>query len=68
VRGLPNGRFLSVTDEVIRRHLSGKDDRGRDFAIGAYCAGMVTNGSFQEWPVSARMNKNMAALSARFIR
>jgi superfamily II DNA or RNA helicase/very-short-patch-repair endonuclease len=32
----PNRRFLSVTDEVIRWHLSGSDDRGRDFVIGVY--------------------------------
>ena len=32
----PNRRFLPVTDEVVWRHLSGKDDRGRDFIIGVY--------------------------------
>ena len=32
----PNRRFLPVTNEVIRWHLSGKDDRGRDFVIGLY--------------------------------
>jgi len=29
-------QFLPVTDEVIRRHLSGQDDAGRDFVIGTY--------------------------------
>src|SRR3990167_8913423 len=32
----PNRRFLAVTDEVVRWHLSGADDRGRDFVMGIY--------------------------------
>ncbi|NOQ45431.1 MAG: restriction endonuclease subunit R, partial [Desulfobulbaceae bacterium] len=32
----PNRRFLPITDEVIRRHLAGRDDRGRDFVMGLY--------------------------------
>jgi len=32
----PHRRFLSVTDEVIRWHLSGQDDHGRDFVMGVY--------------------------------
>ena len=32
----PNRRFLPVTDEVIRWHLSGQDDGGRHFVIGVY--------------------------------
>jgi len=32
----PNQAFLPVTDEVIRWHLSGHDDKGRDFVIGVY--------------------------------
>ncbi len=32
----PNRRFLPITDEVIRRHLSGQDDSGRDFVMGIY--------------------------------
>ena len=31
-----NRRFLPVTDEVIRWHLSGRDDQGRDFVMGVY--------------------------------
>ena len=31
-----NRRFLPVTDEVIRWHLSGQDDDGRDFVMGVY--------------------------------
>src|SRR5512146_2518972 len=32
----PNRRFLPVTDEVIRWHLSGSDDRGGAFVMGVY--------------------------------
>src|SRR3989454_1376427 len=32
----PHRRFLPVTDEVIRWHLSGRDDQGRDFVMGVY--------------------------------
>ncbi len=32
----PNRRFLPVTDEVIRRHLSGQDDAGHAFVMGVY--------------------------------
>ena len=32
----PNRRFLPVTDEVVRWHLSGQDDDGRDFVMGVY--------------------------------
>lgn len=32
----PNRRFLPVTDEFIRWHLSGRDDLGRDFVMGLY--------------------------------
>lgn len=32
----PNRRFLPVTDEVVRWHLSGRDDQGRDFVMGVY--------------------------------
>ena len=32
----PNRRFLPVTDEVVRWHLSGRDDQGRDFVMGIY--------------------------------
>jgi len=32
----PNRRFLPVTDETIRRHLSGRDEAGRDFVMGIY--------------------------------
>jgi len=32
----PNRRFLPVTDEAIRWHLSGQDDTGRDFVVGVY--------------------------------
>ena len=32
----PHRRFLPVTDEVIRWHLAGRDDDGRDFVMGVY--------------------------------
>src|SRR2546426_8237444 len=32
----PHRRFLPVTDEVIRWHLTGRDDQARDFVIGVY--------------------------------
>ncbi len=32
----PNRHFLPVTDQVIRWHLSGSDNRGRAFVIGVY--------------------------------
>ncbi len=32
----PQRRFLAVTDEVIRWHLSGRDEDGRDFIMGVY--------------------------------
>jgi hypothetical protein len=32
----PHRRFLPVTDEVIRWHLQGADDHGRDFVMGVY--------------------------------
>ncbi len=31
-----HARFLPVTDDVIRWHLSGQDDTGRDFVMGIY--------------------------------
>ncbi len=32
----PHQRFLPITDEVIRWHLSGRDDQGRGFVMGVY--------------------------------
>ena len=32
----PGRRFLPITDEVIRWHLSGQDGTGRDFVMGVY--------------------------------
>ena len=36
MRRVPAPPFLPVTDEVIRWHLSGRDDDGRDFVMGVY--------------------------------
>lgn len=32
----PNRRFLPVTDDTVRQHLSGQDETGRDFVMGLY--------------------------------
>src|SRR5664279_1375718 len=32
----PNRRFLPVTDDVVRQHLSGRDDLHREFVMGLY--------------------------------
>ncbi len=32
----PHQQFLSVTDDAVRCHLTGKDDTGRDFVMGVY--------------------------------
>ncbi len=32
----PNQHFLPITDQVVRWHLSGRDDSGRDFVMGVY--------------------------------
>ena len=32
----PNQRFLPITDEAIRWHLCGQDDKGREFVMGVY--------------------------------
>jgi hypothetical protein len=32
----PHQRFLAVTNDVIRWHLSGQDDEGKDFVMGIY--------------------------------
>lgn len=32
----PNRRFLPVTDDVVRQHLTGRDSTGREFVMGLY--------------------------------
>src|SRR3989337_2698129 len=32
----PHRRFLPITDDVVRWHLSGRDSAGRDFVMGVY--------------------------------
>jgi superfamily II DNA or RNA helicase/very-short-patch-repair endonuclease len=32
----PHQRFLPITDDVIRWHLCGRDDKGREFVMGVY--------------------------------
>ena len=36
MRRMSESAFLPVTDEVVRWHLSGHDDSGRDFVMGVY--------------------------------
>ncbi|HOW71012.1 MAG TPA: hypothetical protein PKY77_10460 [Phycisphaerae bacterium] len=36
----PNRHFLPVTDEVVRWHLAGRDDNGREFVMGVYHKGI----------------------------
>ena len=31
-----NRRFLPVTDETVRQHLTGQDEKGREFVMGVY--------------------------------
>ena len=56
----PNRRFLAITDEVIRWHLSGVDDRGRDFVMGIYpmlldetCFFLVADFDKSTWKIDA---------------
>ncbi len=57
----PNRKFLPVTDEVIRHHLSGMDERGRPFTIGVYpmlldetCCFLALDFDGEEWRSDAR--------------
>src|SRR5262245_52971452 len=54
-------RFLPVTDDVVRWHLSGRDDAGRDFVMGAYpllrdetCFFLAIDLDKQKWLEDAR--------------
>src|SRR5947209_16358489 len=56
----PNRRFLAVTDEVIRCHLSGSDEQGRNFVIGVYpmlldecCYFLAVDFDRQDWQADA---------------
>jgi hypothetical protein len=53
----PNRRFLPITDDVIRCHLSGQDDTGRDFVMGVYpmlqdetCFFLAADFDKENWP------------------
>jgi hypothetical protein len=57
----PNRKLLPVTDEVIRRHLSGMDERGRPFVVGVYpmlldetCYFLALDFDGDEWQRDAR--------------
>jgi superfamily II DNA or RNA helicase/very-short-patch-repair endonuclease len=56
----PHRRFLPVTEEVIRWHLSGRDDLGRDFVMGIYpmlldetCLFLAVDFDQQNWQTDA---------------
>ena len=57
----PTRRFLPVTDEVIRWHLSGRDGLGRDFVMGVYpmlrdetCHFMAADCDWESWRQDVR--------------
>lgn len=57
----PNRRFLPFTDEVIRWHLSGQDDRCRSFVAGIYpmlqdetCCFLAADFDKDDWRDDAR--------------
>lgn len=57
----PHQKWLPVTDEVIRRHLSGTDDRGRPFVAGVYpmllderCFFLAVDFDEGDWAADAR--------------
>ena len=39
----PNRQFLPVTDDVIRRHLTGVDDAGAPFTVGVYATPRIVD-------------------------
>ena len=55
----PNRRFLPVTDEVIRWHLSGRDAQGRDFVMGVYPMLLDENCFFWRWTSTAKVGSRM---------
>lgn len=53
-------RFLPLTDGVIRQHLSGRDDQGRDFVAGIYpmlpdetCLFLAADFDGEQWQLDA---------------
>ena len=57
----PHRRLLPVNDEVIRWHLSGQDDRGREFVMGVYamladetCRFLAVDFDREAWQEDAR--------------
>lgn len=56
----PQRRFLPVTDEVVRWHLSGRDELGRDFVMGIYpmlldetCLFLAVDFDREDWQADA---------------
>jgi|GEM_PF-4878015 len=71
-------QFLPVSDEVLRWHLSGADERGREFVMGIYpmllderCWLLVADFDGDQWcvplPVDAPWKKDHAASVRRLI-
>ncbi len=57
----PHQRFLPVSDEVVRCHLSGSDELGRDFVMGIYpllrdetCFFLAVDLDKEDWKADAR--------------
>jgi superfamily II DNA or RNA helicase/very-short-patch-repair endonuclease len=57
----PHQRFLPITDDVVRWHLSGRDDAGRDFVMGVYplmrdetCFFLAIDLDKKDWQTDAR--------------
>jgi len=62
----PHRRFLPVTDEVIRWHLSGQDDDGRDFVMGVYGRMMLDmRHTFACFQISSSVNRRSRSPSRR---
>jgi len=69
----PHRRFLPVTDDVIRWHLSGQDATGADFVMGVYTIQLPAS-AVPGWPsdvplpVDPRWKNDYAASVRRLIR
>lgn len=66
----PNRRFLAVTNDVIRWHLSGRDDAGQPFIAGVYpilqdetCFFLAADFDKDAWRESSSVPNAMAGAS-----
>lgn len=60
-------RWLPVTDEVVRKHLSGVDERGKAFVVGVYpmllderCCFLAVDFDEGDWAADARTHRRYA--------